>query len=60
MPTREPVQNPPPPPDDGLPPYPAEKARGAEIILRTRARKMIFFGALIAVVVLILILRLAG
>ncbi|HEY1541550.1 MAG TPA: peptide ABC transporter permease [Xanthobacteraceae bacterium] len=34
------------------PPYPAEKARGGEIILRTRLRRAIFIGGLIAVVVI--------
>jgi hypothetical protein len=31
-------------------PYPAEKARGGEIILRKRWQKFVFFGALIAAV----------
>ncbi len=38
-------------------PYPAEKARGAEIVLRTPARKVIFFGGLIGIVLLVLILQ---
>ena len=38
------------------PPYPAEKARGGEIILRTPLRRMIFFGGLIGAVVLPLVL----
>jgi hypothetical protein len=37
-------------------PYPAEKARGGEIILRTRQQRMIFAGGLIAAVVLALLL----
>ena len=44
---------------DGPPqpaPYPAEKARGGEIILRTRLRRMIFVGGLIGAVVLALVL----
>ena len=40
--------------------YPARKARGAEIILRTRPRQLIFFGGLIAFVVLIFVLSLIG
>jgi hypothetical protein len=39
-------------------PYPAEKARGGEIILRTPQRRMIFIGGLIAAVVLALLLGL--
>lgn len=41
-------------------PYPAEKARQGEIILRTPARRIIFFGGLIGIVLLLLVLRLAG
>jgi hypothetical protein len=37
-------------------PYPAEKARGGEIILRTPARRAIFLAGLIGVVVLAVIL----
>jgi len=43
----------PPPPQT---PYPAEKARGGEIILRTRQQRMIFAGGLIAAIVLALLL----
>ncbi|MPZ38281.1 MAG: peptide ABC transporter permease [Rhizobiales bacterium] len=39
-------------------PYPADKARGGEIILRTPLRRMIFFGGLIGAIVLVLVLRL--
>jgi hypothetical protein len=46
-----PVREGPPQP----PPYPAELARGGEIILRTRLRRVIFFGGLIGVVVLVLL-----
>ena len=38
------------------PPYPAEKARGGEIVLRTRLRRLIFIGGLAAVVVIVLLL----
>jgi hypothetical protein len=42
-------------------PYPAEKARQGEIILRRPWQRYIFFGSLAAIVVLLLILRiLAG
>ena len=37
-------------------PYPAEKARGGEIILRTPLRRMIFLGGLIAVAIVALVL----
>ena len=38
------------------PPYPAEKARGGEIILRTRLRRAVFIGGLVAVAVVALML----
>jgi hypothetical protein len=34
-------------------PYPAEEARGGEIILRTPLRRMIFFGGLVGAVILV-------
>jgi hypothetical protein len=40
------------------PPYPADKARGGEIILRTPMRRMIFMGGLIGALILILVLAL--
>jgi hypothetical protein len=40
------------------PPYPGVKARGAEIILRTRVQRVIFIGGLVGIVVLLLLLRL--
>ncbi|RXH04562.1 hypothetical protein EAV90_09205 [Bradyrhizobium vignae] len=46
---REGPAEPPPPPKD---PYPAEKARGGEIILRTPARRAIFLAGLIGAVIL--------
>jgi hypothetical protein len=48
MPVREPPEQP--------APYPAEKARGGEIILRTPLRRVVFFGGLIGAVVLALLL----
>jgi hypothetical protein len=36
--------------------YPAEKARGGEIILRTPLRRMIFIGGLIGVALVALVL----
>ena len=39
-------------------PYPAEKARGGEIVLNTRLRRAIFLAGLIGAVVLVLILML--
>jgi hypothetical protein len=41
-------------------PYPAEKARGGEIILRTPLRRMIFIGGLIGVAVVVLVLAVWG
>jgi hypothetical protein len=38
------------------PPYPAEKARGGEIVLRTRLRRMIFMGGLVGAVLFALLL----
>ena len=40
--------------------YRAEDVRGGEIILRTRRRRIIFFGGLIGIVLLALIVRIAG
>jgi len=70
MPLREGPPEPPPPqqeqreghmrPVDGPPPYPAEKARGGEIILRNPMRRLIFIGGLIALVVVLLALRLVS
>ncbi|MEZ2127196.1 MULTISPECIES: hypothetical protein [unclassified Sinorhizobium] len=37
--------------------FTAEEARGGEIILRTRWRKIVFIGGLIGLVVLTLLLR---
>jgi hypothetical protein len=39
-------------------PYPADKARGGEIILRTPARRAIFLAGLIGAVLLVVILSL--
>ena len=39
-------------PDRRPKPYPAENARGGEIILRKRWQKIVFLGALIAAVLL--------
>lgn len=38
------------------PPYPAEKARGGEIVLRTRLRRAIFIGGLVAIAIIALAL----
>lgn len=63
MPVREGPPQPPPaehkmPPVDGPELYPAEKARGAEIVLRTPARRFIFIAGLAGAVVLGLLLQL--
>jgi hypothetical protein len=58
MPVREGPPEPMPPDKSRQSPYPAEKARGGEIILRTRARRLIFIAGLIGAVVLAILLRL--
>ena len=42
------------------PPYPAEKARGAEIILRRPWQRYVFFGGLVGIVLLLLMLGVAA
>jgi hypothetical protein len=42
------------------PPYPAEKARGGEIILRRRWQRIVFIGGLFGAVLLVLVLRVAA
>lgn len=42
------------------PAYPAEKARGGEIILRTRTRRLIFIGGLVGIFVLLVVLGFAA
>ncbi len=39
-------------------PYPAEKARGGEIVLNTRLRRAIFLAGLVGAVVLVIIMML--
>lgn len=56
MPVREGPAQPPPPPKE---PYPAEEARGAEI-LRSPARRIIFVGGLIGFIALVFILKAAS
>jgi len=46
------------PSDRAPPPYPAEKARGGEIILRTPLRRAIFIGGLAGAALLALVLAL--
>jgi hypothetical protein len=65
MPLREGPPQPPPPagehkmsPVDSPIVYPAEKARGGEIILRTPARRIVFIAGLASVFVLVLLLQL--
>jgi hypothetical protein len=50
---REGPAQPAPPPKE---PYPADKARGAEVILNTPLRRWIFFGGLVGAIVLVLAL----
>lgn len=55
MPVREAPAQPAPPPKQ---PYPAEKARGGEIILRTPLLRAIFIGGLVGIFVLLIVLGL--
>jgi hypothetical protein len=59
MPVWEAPAQPPPAPKETPPPYPAEKARGAEIILRRPWQRVVFFGGLLGMVLLAFILFLA-
>ena len=52
---REGPAQPAPPPKES---YPADTARGAEVILNTPLRKWIFFGGLIGAILLVLVLSL--
>jgi hypothetical protein len=57
---REGPPEPAPPPKDESPPYPAEKARGGEIILRTRTQRIIFISGLVGAVLIALIFNFLG
>ncbi|MDC7789420.1 hypothetical protein PQJ75_22210 [Rhodoplanes sp. TEM] len=48
------------PPPHPAEPYPAEKARGGEIVLRTRTRRTIFVAGLVGIVVLVVLTQLFG
>jgi hypothetical protein len=48
------------PADDERRSYPAEKARGGRIILRSRTRRMIFLAGLIGAIVLAILLGIAA
>jgi hypothetical protein len=54
---REGPAQPAPPPKE---PYPAEKARGGEIILNTPGRRAVFIAGLLGAVVLAIVLGLAA
>jgi len=56
---RESPPEPAPPPKES-PPYPAEKARGGEIILRTRTQRIIFISGLAGAVFIALIFNFLG
>jgi hypothetical protein len=58
MPVREAPPRPAPSPSGDKLSYSAEKARGGDIILRTRWQRAIFIGGLVGAVVLVLLLRL--
>lgn len=45
-------------PVQSLEPYPAEKARGGEIILRQPWQRWVFIGGLVGIFVLLVVLRL--
>lgn len=46
--------------NDPAPHYSAEEARGGEIILRTRNRRILFLAGLVGIVLLALLIRLAA
>jgi hypothetical protein len=50
----------PPPRDDDPPPYPAERARGGRIVLRTPLQRALFIGGLVGAILLLLLLRMLG
>lgn len=54
---REGPAQPAPPPKE---PYPAERARGGEIILNTPRRRAIFIGGLVGIVLLVIVLGFAA
>lgn len=66
MSTREAPRQPAPPPAGKMRPvqspvaYPADKARGAALDLQKPWQKLVFFGGLIGIVVLVLALRFAA
>lgn len=53
-----PQSAPPPKQSEPAEPYPAEKARGGEIILDTPLRRWVFIGGLIGAIVLVLFMSL--
>jgi len=56
LPVREGPPEPPPPPKREPPTYPGEKARGGEIILRSRPQRLIFIAGLVGAVLLVVLL----
>lgn len=50
----------PPWPERDPPHVPGEKARGAEVILRSRLQRWIFFGGLAAFVIFAIVMGIAG
>ena len=54
MPVREAPPQPAPPPRET--PYPAEKARGGEIVLRKRWQRIVFIAPLVGAVILAFVL----
>lgn len=49
-----------PPRRDPHRPYPAEKARQGEIVLRTPGRRLLFIAGLVGIVAVVLLLKLAA
>jgi hypothetical protein len=60
MSVRESPPQPAPPHAEEPPPYPAEKARGGEIILRTRPQRWIFISGLVGAFLLAVLLSVAA
>jgi hypothetical protein len=56
MSVREGPPEPAPPPKREPPPYPGEKARGGEIVLRSRLQRVIFIAGLAGAVLLAVLL----
>ncbi|HEY1604206.1 MAG TPA: peptide ABC transporter permease [Allosphingosinicella sp.] len=47
-------------PDEPVPHLTGEEARGGEIVLRSRARRLVFIGGLVLAVLIVIVLRFGG